>query len=997
MRLPSDLPPRAPKPRRRERRLSGRARIVIAVGLGLLVVLFLSARGIAGFYTDYLWYDALGYRSAFTGVLGAKLALAAIFTIGFAVLCVLNLALADRSMPAPEGVPTDETFLDRYQSLASGRVWALRIGVSLLFGLIAGLPAAAQWQSWLLFTNAQSFGVDDAQFGQDIGFYVFRLPFLTFVVDWLFAAFVVILIITAVAHYLNGGIRLQVQQRRVSAHVKLHLSVLLAVLALLRAVGYWLQRYELTTSSRGFVEGAAYTDVNAQLPAIELLAIISVLAAVLLIVNVRQRGWRLPVIAVGLWGLVAVVAGTIYPATVQRFQVQPAESRREQPYIARNIEATSAAYGIDKISDVEYAGNELTGEQATVAQEQFRDVRMLEPAIAADTFQRQQGLRTDYVFNDVDVDRYEIDGRVEQVMISARELNLGNIPQRTWEGRHLAYTHGYGVAMAPAGQVTGDGFPLYVSSTGDASEGVTQQAIYFGEGLDEYSVVATERNEVTVGTGSEEGASRYQGEGGVELDSRIRRAAFALRFGEYNLFGSGLITDESRILYVRNVRDRVKMLAPFLHFDADPYPVVLEDGRIVWVVDGYTTTSRYPYSATADTTDLHPDSGLRHSFNYVRNSVKAVVDAYDGTVDLYVVDPEDPIIRAWQSAFPKLFQPQDAADPSLQAHFRYPEDQFRVQTNMYSLYHVKDPSAFFQGQRFWNVAPEPPTENVSRALPTQGTASTGVTTADSSRLGRFEPYYTMLSNGGEREFVLLRPFVPVSEGDRRQELVAFMTVSSSIENYGRLTVYRMQPSDGALPEGPLLVDAGIKETFNQTLTLEDQQGSTVRFGDMQVLPIDDALIWVRPWYVQADSGNPLPRLRSVTVTVGRQSSIGRSLEAALTTAFPGADFSIVTRPADETPGDPAEPEDPGTEDPATEEPVTTEPDTAEPGESGGGDIEELLAQAQNAYLEAQAALEDGDVNTYISKLEEAGLLASQAASIATGTTVTATTNPEVSA
>jgi uncharacterized membrane protein (UPF0182 family) len=975
MRLPSDLPPRAPKPRRRERRLSGRARIFIAVGLGLLIVLFLSARGIAGFYTDYLWYDALGYRSAFTGVLGAKIALAFIFSLGFTVLCVLNLALADRSMPVPEGVPADETFLDRYQSLASGRVWALRIGVSLLFGLIAGLPAAAQWQSWLLFTNAQSFGVDDAQFGQDIGFYVFRLPFLTFVVDWLFAAFVVILIITAVAHYLNGGIRLQVQQRRVSAHVKLHLSVLLAVLALLRAVGYWLQRYELTTSSRGFVEGAGYTDVNAQLPAIELLAIISVLAAVLLIVNVRQRGWRLPVIAVGLWGLVAVVAG--------------------------NIEATSAAYGIDVITDIDYAGAELNGDQAAAEEEQFLDVRLLEPTITADTFQRQQGLRTDYVFNDVDVDRYEVDGRLEQVMISARELNLANIPQRTWEGRHLAYTHGYGVALAPAARVTGDGFPRYIATTDETGQRVTQPAIYFGEGLDEDSVVATERDEVTIGTGAEEGASRYQGTGGVKLNSRIRRAAFALRFGEYNLFGSGLITEQSRILYVRNVRDRVKMLAPFLHFDADPYPVVLDDGRIVWVVDGYTTTSRYPYSATADTSDLHPDSGLRHSFNYVRNSVKATVDAYDGTVNMYIVDPDDPIIRAWQSAFPKLFQPQENAPDGLRAHFRYPEDQFRVQTNMYSLYHVKDPAAFFQGQRFWNVAPEPPPENVARALPPQGTGSTGVTTTDSSRLGRFEPYYTMLrSQSGEREFVLLRPFVPVSEGDRRQELVAFMTVSSSMDNYGHLTVYRMQPSDGALPEGPLLVDAGIKETFNQTLTLEDQQGSTVRFGDMQVLPIEDALIWFRPWYVQADNSNPLPRLRSVTLTVGRESSIGRSVEAALAAAYPGEQFSIVTRPADETPGEPAEGEEPTTEEPTAEEPPPEEPETTEPGSGQppeAADVEDLLVQAQAAYDEAHAALEDGDVTTYISKLEEAGRLAAEAASIATGTTVTATTNPEVSA
>ena len=326
--------------------MSNKARIALVVLAVLLLVLFLSARGIAGFYTDYLWFDSLGKRSVFTRVLRAKLGLGLAFTLGFALLSTLNLTLADRVNPPPMPEGVDEAIVERYREIVGRRVWLVRIGISLLLGFIAGAPASSQWKEWLLFNNAVRFGVTDPQFGQDVSLYVFRLPFLTFVVDWLFAAFVIILIVTVVAYYLNGGIRLQVQHRRVSSQVKLHISMLSAVLALLKAVGYWLARYELTASTRGAVKGATYTDVNAQLPALELLAIISLLAAALLIINVWQRGWRLPVIAVGLWVLVAIVAGTAYPAFVQRFQVQPAESRREEPYIERNIEFTRKAFNL---------------------------------------------------------------------------------------------------------------------------------------------------------------------------------------------------------------------------------------------------------------------------------------------------------------------------------------------------------------------------------------------------------------------------------------------------------------------------------------------------------------------------------------------------------------------------------------------------------------------------------------------------------------------------
>ena len=655
MRIPSDLPSRRP-PQRRRQRVSNKARIVLVILVVLLLVLFLSARGIAGFYTDYLWFDSLGQRSVFTRVLRAKIGLGLVFTLGFALLSTLNLTLADRVNPPPMPEGVDEAIVERYREIVGRRVWLVRIGISLLLGFIAGAPASSQWKEWLLFNNAVRFGVKDPQFGQDVSLYVFRLPFLTFVVDWLFAAFVIILIVTAVAYYLNGGIRLQVQHRRVSAQVKLHISMLLAVLALLKAVGYWLARYELTASTRGAVKGATYTDVKAQLPALELLAIISLLAAVLLIINVWQRGWRLPVIAVGLWVLVAIVAGTAYPAFVQRFQVQPAESRREGPYITRNIDFTRKAFNLSDVTSQDYPVGPLSATSVQADQSAVADSRLIDPNVVTSTFQRQQELAGFYVFRDLDVDRYMIDNKTQQVVLAVRELNRADIPVTTWEGKHLAYTHGYGVALAPASQVRGDGSPDYLDTNqGGSGPLLTQPNVYFGEGLDSYSVVATERGEISFNNET----SSYTGTGGVKMSSTLRRAAFALRFGEYNLLGSGLINKDSRILYIRDVRERVQTLAPFLDFDADPYPVIT-NGRLVWVIDGYTTSSRYPYSENADNDELAAGSGLRHTYNYVRNSVKATVDAYDGTVTFYVVDPTDPVVTAWSKAFPGLFTPGDA-------------------------------------------------------------------------------------------------------------------------------------------------------------------------------------------------------------------------------------------------------------------------------------------------------------------------------------------------
>jgi len=972
VRVPSDLPSRKP---RTKKKMSNRGRIALIVAVGLVALLFFSARGIAGFYTDYLWFDALDKTQVFTGILRARLVLAGSFTLFFALLLVVNLWLADRL--APKVVPSgpEEQFVERYQQLVGRRAWTVRIVVALLFGLVAGLPVATQWRDYLLFVNPVSFGVDDPLFGADVGFYVFRLPFLTFVVDWLFAAVVIITIVTTVAHYLNGGIRLQVQGRRVTPQVKLHLSVLLALLALLRAAAYVLQRYELLGSERGFVDGASYTDVQAQLPALNLLVLISLLAAVLLIINVWQRGWRLPVIAVGLWGLVAVVAGTIYPAFVQRFVVQPAESNRERPYIERNIEYTRRALDLDKVEVESYPVGPITGAQVEANADRFANVRLLDPLVNAETFQRLEGLRSFYVFNELDVDRYDLpreDGGIDrqQVVLAARELNANDLPDNSWENRHLAYTHGFGVGIAPADKTTASGLPAFLSLSGESGGEVVLERpeVYFGENLQSYAVVSTERDEISFGEAGDERV-RYEGTGGVQLSSTLRRAAFALRFGEWNLMVSNLITSESRLLYVRDVRERVEELAPFLAFDSDPYPVI-DEGRLWWVLDAYTTTDRYPYAESGDTFGLPRGSGLRgKSFNYVRNSVKAVVDAYNGTVTFYVVDEQDPIIRSYRKAFPDLFVDGAAAPDTLRAHFRYPEDLFRVQTSAYARYHITEPRSFYNRNDAWNVAQAPPKTQADGRTQSTVPITTPTGQVVISREDRMPPYYTFLQlPGSERqEFVMVRPFVPFSDRDTRKELAAFMTVSSEPDSFGRLRVFTLP---NPLPDGPSLVFSGIQQTFAQELTLLDQQGSRVSFGDLQLLPVADSLVWVRPWFVQATGQTPVPEMRYVTVTIGKDSYRGRSLEEALSAAFPGVELDLGTVVGGEPPAD-------GGEEPG---------DGEQPGEDQS--VEELLAEAEDLYQQAQEALRNGDLGDYQRLIDEAFAKAAEAARLATGGAVT---------
>ena len=900
-------------PRRGPFRRNGR---FIVVGLlAILLFALFSFRGVASFYTDYLWFDALNLASVWSQVLGAKIVLTLIFATVFFALMWLNLWIADRAAPKYRPPGPEEDLVSRYHEIVGNRYFLVRTAVSLAFAAIASAGVPAQWETWLLFVNSKSFGVEDPQFNTDISFYVFRLPFLSYVVGWAFAALVLMLIVTSVAHYLNGSVRVGVSGssgERARPIVKVHLSAILAVLALVKAADYWLARYELTTSTRGVLDGAFYTDVNAQLPALYLLLAISLCAVVLLVVNLWRRGWTLPVLAVGLWAFVAIVVGGLYPAFVQRFQVDPNETAREAGFAQRNINATREAFGLTQmqINPFEYT-EQLTPQQIRDNAVTVQNARVLDPITVHPTFERFQAERGFYRFlgqdalpgtnaiePTLDTDRYVVDGQLRQVILGAREL--GGETEANWERRHVRVTHGYGLAMASANATTAEGRPDFLVSTitNDVDDSIDLEfgvpQIYHGEDMGGYALVGASVDEVDyVANDGGDVLGNYQGEAGVGLGGIVRQFAFALRFGQIEPLISNFIDDDTRVIYIRDVRERVEKLAPFLHFDSDVYPVVV-DGRVQYVIDAYTTTDKYPYSQRSEN-DLLTGGGLAGpSFNYVRNSVKAVVDAYDGDVTFYVMPVDDPIVAAWRSAFPSLFSDFAEMPAELRDHLRYPQDLFRVQTNMYSTYQIDDPVSLLVGTERWAVAQDPGRSATSAG----GTAvlSTDAQGVVTSRERRVSPYYTLLQLPGEQEpsFVTLRSFVPFDENDDRKELEAFMVGETRADGSSRLVTYELTNSTAP---GPVLVASGIAQTQEITtqLTLLDQVGSQVDFSDLVLLPIDNSILWVRSLYVSAE-GTSVPNLEFVIAAIvgeTQQIGIGRNLNEALQQIFPGEDFSDV--------------------------------------------------------------------------------------------------------
>jgi len=843
----------APRGPRRRPRPAGspvlsKGRIAIIVIAVLLVLLVLSARTLSGFYIDLLWFDSLGRAEVFWTSIQAKVMLAGAFALAFAIASFVSLTLAERLAPSDIPPGPEGEVVERYRSVTAGHTRLLRLAISIVFGLIVGVPAISQWQEWLLFRHSQSFGATDPLFNVDIGFYVFRLPFLTFMIDWAFAAGVFITLLTIAMHFVNGSVRLQMPGERITKGGKLHLSILFAILAVIKAADYWLQRFELTTSSRGVVEGATYTDVKAQLPALNLMILVSLMVAVLFIIGSRWGGWRLPLLSMALWAVVAVVIGTIYPAVIQRFEVQPNVTTKEQPYLLRNIDATRAAFGIDTVQTVATSINEIADADVAADSAPLTDVRLLDVAEMRDRYSLDQGLFAFYAINDLDVDRFEVDGRAQQTLVAARELNPEGIPNKTWVSQHLIYTHGCGVVAASASRITADGRPIYEDIPTEKPQ------LYVGTELPGYSIVGAKQVEQAC---PDTEATAYDGTAGITLDGTLRRLAAAINFSEYNLFGSSLITGDSRLIHVRDVRDRVTKIAPFLHLDADPYPVVI-DGRVKWIIDAFTTTSKFPYSQSANTDNLTSGSGLNHQFNYVRNSVKAVVDAYDATVTLYVVDPTDPIVRAWSKSYPGLFTAADQVPDELRAHFRYPEDLFRIQTNLYGRYQFTDAEQFFNCDAAWSVAQAAPREPETSTAVVDTTATDAATVADTgnvaeANVARFEPYYTLFhGTSADRSdtptFSMLRAARGPGNSRRRVRQQPRRFSAGDAPRPARVTRHLRRSADGA-PAARLVVrpsslhaprrshgEAGVRPQVPRVLRQQGRHGRQPHGGDQPTVP-----------------------------------------------------------------------------------------------------------------------------------------------------------------
>jgi uncharacterized membrane protein (UPF0182 family) len=943
----------------RPRRFTAGRRIAVIVVLVLVALLF-SLRGLANFWTDYLWFDSVGFSSVWSTLLVTKIVLGVIGVVLAFGLMLANLWLAGRVDPLlAEPGPGEEMVL-RYRRWARSRNWWVLLGTSGIFGLILGLGVAGWWEDWLLFVNHEPFGVTDPVFNRDVGFFVFQIPFWRDLLSWAFQFIIVALLVATAFHYLRGNIRVHSRGLRAAPGAKVHLSVLLAVLTVLKALGYWLDQFDLVYSGRGAVYGASYTDIHARLPALRLLFFISLFAALLLLVNIRMRGWVLPVSAVGLWLVTSIALGGIWPAAVQRFSVQPDEINKELPYIERNIEFTRDAFGLGDVLVRDFAADEtLTADDLLANASTIGNVRLWDPTVLLTTYRQLQELRPFYQFYDVDVDRYPLEGEITQVMLTSRELDEADLPGSGWVNRHLVFTHGYGAVVSPANSVTSEGQPAFlvkdISLGTDLPEelDITQPRIYFGEAVSSanFTIVGTKEQEVDYPLEETEGDvtfafNSYDGEGGIRMGSFFRRAAFALRFADLNTLISGQITGDSKMLMVRNIRDIVNKAAPFLYADADPYTIIV-DGRLVWLIDMYTVTDRYPYSTPAYTGRLNAArSDLPDDFNYIRNSVKATVDAYDGTVTFYMVDETDPMLRTYRGIFPSLFTPMSEMPATLQEHLRYPEDLFRVQGDTYTRYHVTDPRVFFNNTLLWQVAKDPST-----------TPSESLRVAYSADTRPMAPYYLLMRLPGEEDtsYLALQPFTAAA----RPNMVSFLVAKSDPEEYGELISYQLP--QGSFVDGPGQVGARINQDaeVSKEFTLLGQEGSEVIQGNMLVVPIEESVLYVQPIYISANqqggglNTTALPEFKRVVVVFGNEVIMRETLAEALTEVFG---------------------------EPTTGPTTTTTTSTTVPG--GGGEVSDevrdLLDQAQAAFIEADTALRNGDLAGYAEAVAEAQALIAEA-------------------
>jgi uncharacterized protein len=833
-----------------------RTRRTIVVAVIALVVIALALPSLVGALTDWWWYKEIGFQIVFTRQLStAGTLFLAVFGVT-AILLELNLRIAQRGIvvnPIVLRVGPTSPQLD-----VSRTVRRLSTPVVVVVGLLAGLAAAPLWDVALLATHATAFGAVDPVFGRDIAFYVFTLPAVTAVLSFLNAIVFVALVLVLIVYAMRGDLIIRGRDVRVQPEAGIHLGILIAALFLLTAARLWIvDSASLLYSTTGPLTGASYTDLHATLPAIRLSAIVAVLAAAGVIVGaVRGRLLRATLFAVGTYLVIAVVGRGVVPSLMEKFVVTPTELTRETPYLRAHIAATRAAWGIDSVEVRDLAGEgSLTLADLRANTPTLDNVRLWERAPLLQTFGQLQEIRTYYDFINVDDDRYWIDGEYRQVLLSARELNPASLPTRTFINEHLTFTHGMGLTLSPVNEVTPEGLPvLFVKDIPPAAAGslkVTRPQIYYGEMTGDYVFTGTRQREFDYPAADKDVYTPYGGTGGVPIGSLWRKLVFAVYFGSSNILFTQDIERGSRILYHRAIAERAQKALPFLTFDHDPYLVIAANGQLKWILDGYTTSDRYPYS-----------QALQDGTDYMRNSVKVVIDAYNGTVRAYVAVPSDPIIRSWERIFPGIFEPLDSMPADLRAHLRYPDQIYRIQAALYTTYHMDSPVDFYHREDQWQI---PNLSGTSDAVP------------------YMRHIIMKLPGETKEEYVYMVPFTPRGKGN----LAAWMVARNDGAEYGKLRVYRLPRQ--SLVFGPTQIENRINQNtdISQQVSLWDQRGSQVLWGDLLVIPINTALLYVQPLYLRAAGGN-IPELKRVVVAYQGEVAMGSSFDDALSQLFGGS-------------------------------------------------------------------------------------------------------------
>ena len=901
----------------------------------ILVVLSGVLLSLSGFYADWLWFKSVDFTSVWTTVLTTKIFLFVIAGLLTSSIILLNIIIAYKRRPLYVPLSIEADNLERYRAqIEPIKRWVvLALAVGLFY--FAGTSGSVMWESWLLFKNSTSFGVKDPQFNMDISFFAFKLPFYQTMIAWAISTLILSIIAAAVVHYLYGGIRLQVQEDRTTVAARVQLSVLLGGVVMMKAVAYWFDRYQLALKESKLITGLTYTDVNATLPAKAILAAIAVVCALLFFANIIRRSWVLPAAGTALLVVSSVLIAGIYPGAIQQFQVKPSESSKEAPFIQRNIDATRSAYGLDNVAISDYQATvatntgQLADDAATIA-----NIRLMDPNVLSATFRQLQQIRPYYSFPEsLDIDRYTVDGVKRDVVIAVRELNIEGNPSRNWINDHLVYTHGFGLVAAYGNDRDIDGKPKFavgnLPPTG--ALGKFEPRVYFGENVPNYSIIGGVKTETPVEFDYPDDTSpngqrnyTYTGSGGVPVGSLINKVIFALKYQEQRILLSNLINKDSKILFERNPLDRVAKVAPWLTLDGDPYPALV-DGKIMWIIDGFTTSAGYPYSRQSVLSNVIADipssaaigTQRNRTVNYIRNSVKATVDAYNGTVTLYEWNEKDPVLKTWAKAFPNTVKPKSEMSAQLLEHIRYPEDLFRVQREILSSYHVKTAEAFYGGQDFWRIPRDPSTFGANASAQ--------------------PPYYLTLQMPGTKKpvFSLTTPFVPRGG---RENLSAFAVVNSDPgPDYGKISVLQLPRNTNIAGPSQVASNFEAKPEVANSLSLLRRGGSDVVLGNLLTLPVGGGLLYVQPVYVRATSNTAAyPLLQKVLVSFGDQIGYDDTLKGALDQVFGGNSGTVAGGSSSGTAGQ----------------------------TSTNSSLANSLASAKQAYADGLAALAKGDFAAY---------------------------------